>query len=379
MARIVLDLRWVRETTLDGIARVSLSYVAELLRTAQPDHTYYLLFTNQALQAFGLAWLKQYHKKPLVANFLTKACGYDARSWKNRVFLYRELKRFNPHFYVSFYYIFHPMPGVNLAMVHDLTPLRYPQYFQQASALFRVLLCRPQGLKWLLRKADYLLTVSHHTRKDLVALAPQYRDKTFVIPLAADPGPTPIGPAPIPEAYILQVGRADPHKNQWGLLQAYAQLPAALQSRYALVFAGPGDARYTPLLSQEIQRLKLTNRVHLTGALSAEALHTYYAHASLLVMPSFYEGFGLPVLEAMQHGTPTLLAKVASLPEVGGSAAAYFNPHEPEDLARALTHLLNAPELRQQLGQAGQLHAQQSSWHRTSQAFLNHLQDLYTP
>ena len=379
MARIVLDLRWVRETTLDGIARVSLSYVAELLRTSHPNHTYYLLFTHQELKQFCLLWIQQYSKKPLVADFFSKVCGYDARSWKNRVFLYRELKGFQPHFYVSFYYIFHPMPGINLAMVHDLTPLHYPQYFQQASPLFRLLLCQPQGLKWLLHKADYLLTVSHHTRQDLIELAPEYKDKTAVIPLAASPCPEDVGPAPLSSPYLLQVGRADPHKNQLGLLRAYAQLSPDLQARYALVFAGPDDERYTPLLTQEIQKQQLTDRVHLTGALSAEALHAYYHHASLLIMPSFYEGFGLPVLEAMQHHTPTLLARVASLPEVGGTAAAYFDPHHPEDLTLQLNALLNAPIRRQALAQAGQLHAQKSSWSHTSQRFLKLLQDLHTP
>lgn len=378
MARIVLDLRWVRATTLDGIARVSLSYAAELLRSPSP-HSYFLLFTDQVLQDFCVQWIKAYDNRKLIAPFGLKNCGYDARSWKNRCFLQGELRGLAPDFYVSFYYIFHPMPGINLAMVHDLTPLRYPDYFKQASPLFRNLLCKPWGLKALLRQADYWLTVSQHTRQDLLKLAPAYTHKTFVIPLAASPAPEVPAPSPFTQPYLLQVGRADPHKNQQGLLEAYAELSPELQQRYQLVFAGPTDDRYTPELQRRIEALGLQHRVHLSGPLSAEALHQYYHHASLLIMPSFYEGFGLPVLEAMQHGTPCLLAGVASLPEVGGQAAAYFDPHSHGDLKQKLTALLTAPEHLRKLALDGQQRAQSYSWQATAQQFLHHLQELHAP
>ena len=189
MAHIVLDLRWARSQTLDGIARVSLSYTAELLRT--PKHEYTLLFENKSHQAFCLHWIKAYNPTPLCSSFRTVICGYDARSFKNRFLLRRQLQTLQPDLYFSFYYIFHRMPGVNLAMVHDLTPLRYPEYFKQASLLFRTLLCSRKGLKWLLKQADFLITVSHHPHKDIVALLPHYDSKVFVNPLAAAPN-TPV-------------------------------------------------------------------------------------------------------------------------------------------------------------------------------------------
>lgn len=379
MARIVLDLRWVRSQTLDGIARVSLSYTAELLRTS--GHQYILLFEDSARKAFCMAWIRNYNSRALCANFWVIICGYDARSIKNRVFLRAKLRSLRPDLYFSFYYIFHRQPGVNLAMVHDLTPLRYPAYFTQASLLFRWLLCSAKGLRWLLKHNDFLITVSQNTYQDIAALLPAYAAKTFVNPLAATPTPSAHKTqheslASIPTPFILQVGRADPHKNQQGLLAAYAHLEPALQAQYALVFAGPTDPRYTPQLKANVKSHQLSQRVYFTGPLSNTELSALYQAATLMVMPSFYEGFGLPVLEAMHSGTPTLLSQSSSLPEVGGSAAHYTDPHQPEAMAQALAHLLNSAPERECLAKAGRQRAQDFSWSRTASRFLNHLEHI---
>lgn len=387
MPHLVLDLRWVRSTTLDGIGRVSLSYTAELLRydndSVLSPYRYTLLFTQATLRDFCLQWIKDYDRqRPLRADYRIKTCGYDARSLKNRTRLAAELKALAPDLYLSFYYIFHRMPGLNLAMVHDLTPLRYPQYFKQASPLFRLMLCHKPGLRFLLQQADRLLTVSESTRQDILAVlpsSPRPNSRTRavqVIPLAAAP-PEPIqASAPLSEPYLLQVGRADPHKNQWGLLQAYARLPHPLQSQYMLVFAGPEDPRYTPALKTEIQRLQLTSRVHFTGSLSATGLHRFYQHAHLFIMPSYYEGFGLPILEAMQYGVPCVLAQVASLPEVGGRAAHYIPPEDPQSMAKAITKILTSPTLHQRMAEASRQRAEAFDWKTTCQQFIDYIEGI---
>lgn len=379
MARVVLDLRWVRSQTLDGIARVSLSYTAELLRT--PEHDYTLLFQSNALKDFCMQWIREYNPLPLRSNFRIIVCGYDARSFKNRYLLRHQLRLLRPDAYFSFYYIFHRMPGVNLAMVHDLTPLRYPAYFTQASTLFRLLLCSPAGLKWLLKKADFLITVSQNTHQDIVKLLPAYKGKIFVNPLAAAPA-APVNLADcehikhIPTPFILQVGRADPHKNQRGLLSAYALLDRSLQTQYALVFAGPTDDRYTPQLRSLANTYPIAERVYFTGPLSNTELNALYQAATLMVMPSYYEGFGLPVLEAMHNGTPTLLSNRSSLPEVGGEAAFYSDPDDIGAMAKALSHLLCSPNERKRLALAGSQRAATFSWSATRTRFLKILAEI---
>jgi glycosyltransferase involved in cell wall biosynthesis len=379
MAHLVLDLRWVRSQTLDGIARVSLSYAAELLRTS--THEYTLLFQNKALKDFCLRWIDAYSPQPVCSNFRIIVCGYDARSFKNRLLLRPQLRSLRPDVYFSFYYIFHRMPGINLAMVHDLTPLHYPAYFKQASALFRLLLCSPKGLTWLLKQADFLITVSQNTYQDIVALLPAYRDKTFVNPLAAAPAQAIAleaceGLKHITPPFILQVGRADPHKNQQGLLSAYALLDTTLQSQYALVFAGPTDARYTPRLLALASTRQISERIHFTGPLTPTELNALYQAATVMVMPSYYEGFGLPVLEAMSNGTPTLLSDRSSLPEVGGDAACYSPPDHPEALAKSLSQLLNSGSEQERLSTLGRQRAAEFSWSLTRTRFLNILEQI---
>ncbi len=380
MARIVLDLRWVRSDVLDGIARVSLCYAAELLR--REDHDYVLLFANNRLKTFCMSWIHDYDanndaSRPL-RSWCALVCGFDARSFLNRTRLPELLRPFSPEAYLSFYYIFHPvLPRScrNFAMVHDLTPLKFPAYFKKASLLFRGLLRHPWGVKLLLSQAHEVITVSRSTRRDLQML---YRGSVHVVypgvqvrvhtplhtPLHSDIQPL------LPDPYILQVGRADPHKNQRGTLRAYAALEPALRQQFTLVFAGPTDSRYTPALQAEAIALGVQDRVIFTGALSSTTLQSVYANAIVTVFPSFYEGFGLPVLEAMAQGVPVIVSEAASLPEVAGDAALYVNPSDTRALTQQLVEVLNSAQRRKYLIEKGLQRVPHFHWASTVDGFL---------
>jgi glycosyltransferase involved in cell wall biosynthesis len=196
-----------------------------------------------------------------------------------------------------------------------------------------------------------------------------------VIPLAAAPG---FRPQPrdlvrslcarldIPDRYVLYVGTDKPHKNLRRLLEAWARLqPTGLP----LVLAGLRNHGY-PTLRRRVEELALNGVVRFLGPLAEEDLPTLYSGALVFAFPSEYEGFGLPVLEAMACGAPVLTTTESSLPEVAGDAALLVDAYEVEALARGLGELLGREELRRYLVEKGLRRAKEFSWERCARETL---------
>ena len=160
--------------------------------------------------------------------------------------------------------------------------------------------------------------------------------------------------------YLLFVGNLKPHKNLDGLLLAFRD--AGLSSDFDLLLPGYLDRRFKTLVGQ----LGLDHRILGLGPLSDPDLAALYRGATALVVPSFYEGFGLPVAEALACGTPVLSSRLTSLPEVGGLAVRYFDPHDHEEFVETLK-AVKTPEALQSLKTAGLLQARQHNWDTVAQ------------
>lgn len=360
--KIVIDLRWVRSEVLDGIARVSLSVTAELL-IQQPDWTFILLFEHESQRQFCVKWMQQ--RGRWQANKISVLLGFDAHSPRNRLQLWPQIRKYEPDLFFSFYYLFHPVPIPAICMVHDLIPLRFPDYFSLASTMFKMLMTRPQALRYILGYARQIVTVSEHSRQDLIHVLGIPEQQISLCHPGVDPASdnrSERPPLELPVNYLLCVARPDPHKNFRGLIEAYAALPNDLRLKHSLVLAGPEDERYSPALQRQIQALGLGEQVILTGAVQSEDLANLYAHARLFVFPSLYEGFGLPVLEAMAQGVPVISSSVSSMPEVAGDAAILVNPEQISEITAAMARLLADSELSQALGQRGKQRAAHFSW-----------------
>jgi len=284
----------------------------------------------------------------------------------------RALRRANAQLYHSTYYLMPYLPGTPTVLtVYDLIPLRYPRYFSVAQRLVFAVAHR-----LALRTARAVLAISEATRADLARAFGVTAEKVTVTPLAAAEHFRPQSLAAIdalrrrlglPDRYILYVGSNKPHKNLARLVEAFARArrhPACVSLH--LVIAGRWDSRY-PEAQIRAQRLGVIDHVAFLPDVADDMLPALYSGAELFVFPSEYEGFGLPVLEAMACGTPVICADRSSLPEVASDAARLVDPHDVAGLAAAISELASSPERRADLRTRGLARAARFTWRRTAE------------
>lgn len=249
-----------------------------------------------------------------------------------------------------------------ISVVHDLTPLVLPGTHSSGTKLALWTSLRT------LRHATAVVTVSESTKRDLVRTGVVPNNRVSVV--YEGPGVEPCGSVGEFGAeyspFILYVGGYGPNKNIDRLLGAFARIRTAGHTKLVMV-----GWRTPALLARAIsivQRYSLTGRVVLlSNNLSDTELSTLYHRCLMVVYPSLYEGFGLPVLEALAHGAPVACSSSSSLPEVAGDAALYFNPRSTKDIARQLQRLTDNPGLRAELGRQGRIQASRFSWQLTAQ------------
>lgn len=262
--------------------------------------------------------------------------------------------------------LFSPLPEAPLysncrfvVMFHDLIPLRFPKPFSPLTPYHRYY--TPQVLK----QSEHIICNSHATAKDIIDFYQIPPSKITPIPLASDR--THFRPLNLPTSnYFLYIGRQDPYKNIQRLITAFAALPNCKD--YELWLVGPTDGRYTPKLKAQVEQLGITNQVKFLDYVPYSELPKIINSAIALVFPSLWEGFGLPVLEAMACGTPVITSNISSLPEVAGDAAILINPYNIGEITEAMQTIVTDAEMRSRLSHQGIVRANQFSWEKTGLA-----------
>ncbi len=278
-----------------------------------------------------------------------------------------------PHFNVP---IFHRGPLI--VSIMDVIHLSSPDYRRSPEVL---LYARPM-LNAAARKADHLVTVSKYVKTQIMETLGIPASKNSVTHCGVGAQFRPAGTQQEHQAaaqsigvrspYILYAGNLKPHKNVSTLLRAFAKLRRSKNFSHSLLILG-NDARWGNSTIEESSRLGIRDFVVFVPYVSPQLLPNIYAAADLLVMPSTVEGFGLPVLEAMACGTPVVCSNAASIPEVAGDAALYFNPASHEELAAQIEHVLTSSDLRASLKSKGLQRAKQFSWMQFTRKHM----DLY--
>jgi glycosyltransferase involved in cell wall biosynthesis len=275
-----------------------------------------------------------------------------------------------------------------LLTIHDLSFLTHPDTSDPLVGRYLRRVVPPS-----VARADHLLAVSDQTRRDLMQWLAVPEQRVSVVYSGVDPGferildPEQLAAVRaryhLPPRFLLHVGTLQPRKNLVRLIEAYALLhqdwPADQPEPPALVLAGGKGWLYNEIF-EAVRRLGLESLVHFPGFVTDADLPALYTLADLFVFPTLYEGFGLPVLEAMACGTPVVCSNTSSLPEIAGDAALLVTPTDTGALAAAMHQFLALrPDLRARLIAQGQAQAQRFTWEETARQTAALYQKLSTP
>ncbi|AHG91022.1 glycosyl transferase group 1 [Gemmatirosa kalamazoonensis] len=278
----------------------------------------------------------------------------------------RERVTFFPHWDVPLALF----PRRSVVTVHDITPFRVPDAFTPGKRA----LGRPM-LRHAVRRATRVVCVGQATASDLGEWFPSVARKLVAVPNGVSQRffGRPPGPPPLDESYVLCVGNQKPHKN----LGAAVDVLAALRPQFPslrLVVAGGRDTP-TPIARARAAELGLGDAVVELGAVDDDLLHRCYAGAAALLFPSRYEGFGLPVVEAMAAGAPVVASSTPAVREVVGGAAPVYDPDDVRGMAAEVRTLLTDPTLRATRIADGRERASQFSWARAARETARVLHD----
>lgn len=265
-------------------------------------------------------------------------------------------------------YILGPYRGPSVITIHDLSHLHFPQFHPADRVDYF-----NRELPASVERAEHIITVSHFVRQEIIKVLGVAPERVSVTYNGVDPRYRPAEAATLAPVlarygladlrYLLVVGTLEPRKNLQGLIEAYESLPAAWQQQHPLVLAGARGWGEAAFLSR-LERLEQRGRVLRLGYVPEADLPHLYAGASGFAFPSVYEGFGLPALEALACGVPTLVGSRSSLPEVVGEAALVVDTLSHDALRAGLERLMGDEAWRAEARQRGPARAAEFTWAR---------------
>lgn len=356
---IAIDVRMLNSS---GIGTYLQNLLPRLIQ-ARPRYRFHLLGDPTALGTF--AWSH-------TANVAIAPCTAPIYSIAEQVQLSASTPVDTEVFWSPHYNIPLRSPGKLMVTVHDLFHLALPEFVH---GVHRRLYARFMFAA-LRRRASAIVTSSYFTASEFARLVGNTEPPPRPIHLGVGESWFHVRPVcrPHESPFLLFVGNVKPHKNLVALLQAFRLIRHTIP--HDLVIVG----RREGFITGDTQSIKLAERlherVHFTGVIETPRLEQYMAFADALVLPSLYEGFGLPPLEAMACGCPVIVSNVASLPEVCSDAALYCNPRSPEDIAARILQLLGDDGLRAELREKGRARAASFSWDRCAEETLGVMDTL---
>ncbi|PIP27969.1 MAG: hypothetical protein COX29_03655 [Candidatus Moranbacteria bacterium CG23_combo_of_CG06-09_8_20_14_all_35_22] len=387
-----------------GIGQVTANFLKMLARDKNNNFEFILYLEEEIPKDFKLP--KNFTKKIFLPIY--KRDDLIRKIWWEKFLLPRQVKKDGCDVFVSMYQcptVFTTLktPSVlnsgrlaslrHIMLVHDIIPKLFPKYLDN----FR------KKVYWKLteygiKKAHKIIAVSKRTEKDLIEhlnigadrITTNYIDvdecyKVETQNFASLRERNILKKYKLNSGYILAGGGYEVRKNVEGVVRAY-KLLLEKNKKENFLPNFPKLAIYGKVLSESLslatpiekilRELNLTKDVILLGEVPQKDLPALFSHAIVFAYPSFYEGFGMQILEAMNVGTPAITSKVSSLPEVGGDSVLYCNPDEISDIAMVLKNILTNYDLREQLKTRGQERAKQFSWEKFSEKILNIIEEM---
>ncbi len=258
--------------------------------------------------------------------------------------------------------------------LHDVIPYKMPETVSN-----RYLKIFSDQIPEIVSKCDGILTVSDHSKKDIIKAFNFPKDKIYVTPLAAEDIYKPLNKIlsknivkknySIEGDFILYVGGFSPRKNIVGLIESFSKLLHCYKKDIKLVIAGKRGKSYD-IYIKRAEELNISDKVIFPGFISIEHLPYLYNASELFVYPSFYEGFGLPPIEAMSCGVPVIASNVTSLPEVLGDGGLLINPNDINGLCNAMIKIFEDKKFKKQLILSGLIRSSELTWEKTAKQTL---------
>jgi glycosyltransferase involved in cell wall biosynthesis len=266
------------------------------------------------------------------------------------------------------YACFNSMKGKSIVTIHDLIFLRMPENVSPEWIEFA-----SKNTEYAIKKADVIIAVSEFSKREIMDVYKVSDDRIRVIYNGVGeeyfPRTQGIDEVKIKHGirgkYILFVGAIEPRKNLLALIRAFNDLRQIIREEYRLVVIGVKRYGSEEIL-KKIEQLRLGSDIIFTGVVSREDLPLLYSGAELFVFPSIYEGFGMPVIEAMACGTPVIASNLTSIPEVAGDAALLIDPRDAGEIAEAIQAVLSDNRLKDRLSHKGEERARLFSWERNA-------------
>lgn len=273
------------------------------------------------------------------------------------------------------YYVYPFREGKKIMTIHDLTFLKYPQFCTNIVKQYS------QRIKKCLQWTEAIITISQSSKQDIIDYLGYEKDKIFIIYGASRYNLDYLKKINIElikkkinydftQPYLLFVSTIEPRKNIINLIKAFNICKEKYRLPHHLILIGGKGWQYEPIFA-EMDNSPFRSQIHHLGYLTDAEVAVFYAHADIFVYPSFYEGFGLPILEAMTLGAPVITSSVSSMPEVAGDSAVYINPHDVEDLATTINEVRCDRHLRKNLIKKGKSRAKLYSWEKVARETLN--------
>jgi glycosyltransferase involved in cell wall biosynthesis len=264
--------------------------------------------------------------------------------------------------------------------IYDLTFIKYPNYIDSVVKTYA------NRIKHCLQWTDLILTISESSKNDIIKYLQVPPERIYVTPLASRYDSHDLSVEVTEELkqsvnydfsqpYILFVSTIEPRKNILALISAFNELKQKSKIEQHLILVGQKGWHHKPIFAA-IERSPWNSQIHHLDYLSDELVALLYSQTDVFVYPSHYEGFGLPVLEAMTIGAPVITSNTSSLPEVAGDAALLIDPDDPTQLADAILKVISDSQLRNELIQKGRARAKLYSWERTAKETLKAYKSL---
>jgi glycosyltransferase involved in cell wall biosynthesis len=350
---------------MGGISQ-SILQLLPALAAVDERNEYYLFHSRKESRSFVPAAAQRFFRRDLWT-----PCHHRLERWT----LGAELSRHKLELFHSPDFI-PPASGAShrIITVHDLNFIYFPQFLTAESKRYYL-----DQIKWATEEADHIVVDSHATRTDVIDLLAVPPGKVTTIHLAANPlyqqafSETAVNETlhkyNLPSGFILFVGTLEPRKNLPMLIHAYAHLRKNYQIDVPLILVGSKGWIYDDIFTT-IGVLELRQHVrHLSGIFDEELAHLYHA-AGVLVTPSFYEGFGLPALEAQHCGCPVVVSNRGSLPEIVGKNGTMLDPEDTENWIETLALVLDDTDLRKTMITTGHEQAEKFKWEKTARNTL---------